>query len=149
MVDMNRYLEKYIREDLDQKIILLTGPRQVGKTTLSKMFYESFDYFSYDNPEHRPALLERSWDRGKDLIIFDELHKLKKWKSWDSGSIDRSQAMPQDRGVLETDVWKLPLPLWPVPRHSTCQISGTGFIDLRLRLLYSIYRAIWFRLIHE
>jgi predicted AAA+ superfamily ATPase len=91
---MNRYLEKYIREDLDQKIILLTGPRQVGKTTLSKMLYQNYDYFNYDNPEHRLALLERSWDRGKDLIIFDELHKLKKWKSWLKGIYDTEKRPP-------------------------------------------------------
>jgi predicted AAA+ superfamily ATPase len=91
---MNRYLEKYIREDLDQKIILLTGPRQVGKTTLSKMICQDYDYFNYDNPEHRLALLERSWDRKKDLVIFDELHKLKKWKSWLKGIYDTETRPP-------------------------------------------------------
>lgn len=62
---MTRSLEKYIREDLDKKIVLLTGPRQVGKTTFSRMLTPSFDYFNYDNPEHRLALLERSWDLEK------------------------------------------------------------------------------------
>ena len=33
---MKRYLEKYIKKDLREKIILLSGPRQVGKTTLAK-----------------------------------------------------------------------------------------------------------------
>jgi len=46
---MERYLKKYIKEDLDKKIILLTGPRQVGKTTLSKILKSDFDYFSFDN----------------------------------------------------------------------------------------------------
>jgi hypothetical protein len=32
MVAMNRYLEKYIQKDLKRKIVLLTGPRQTGKT---------------------------------------------------------------------------------------------------------------------
>jgi predicted AAA+ superfamily ATPase len=31
-----RYLEAPIREDLSQKMVLLAGPRQVGKTTLAK-----------------------------------------------------------------------------------------------------------------
>ena len=31
MVAMERYLKKYIQEDLDKKIILLTGPRQTRK----------------------------------------------------------------------------------------------------------------------
>lgn len=38
IVGMQRYLEKDILEDLKEKIVLLTGPRQTGKTTLSKMF---------------------------------------------------------------------------------------------------------------
>jgi DNA helicase TIP49 (TBP-interacting protein) len=49
---MKRYLEEYIRKDLKRKIILLTGPRQTGKTTLAKMLSHHFDYFNYDNAEH-------------------------------------------------------------------------------------------------
>ncbi len=37
MAAMKRYLEEYIRKDLQRKIILLTGPRQTGKTTLAKI----------------------------------------------------------------------------------------------------------------
>jgi hypothetical protein len=91
---MKRSLERYIREDLDKKIVLLTGPRQVGKTTLAKMLTPNYDYFNYDNPEHRLALLERSWDRGKNLVIFDELHKLKNWKSWLKGIYDTEKRPP-------------------------------------------------------
>lgn len=76
---MKRYITKYIQEDLNKKIILLTGPRQTGKTTLSKMLENNFDYFNYDNIDDRLDLQERSWDRSKPLIIFDELHKLKNW----------------------------------------------------------------------
>jgi len=85
---MKRSLLPNIRKDLEQKIILLSGPRQSGKTTLSKMITDSFDYFNYDYPEHRADLLEMSWDRQKDLVIFDELHKLPKWKSWIKGVYD-------------------------------------------------------------
>jgi predicted AAA+ superfamily ATPase len=74
---MKRYLEEYIRKDLQRKIILLTGPRQTGKTTLAKMLSHNFDYFNYDNAEHRLGLMEKSWDRSRELVIFDELHKLK------------------------------------------------------------------------
>ena len=49
IVVMKRYLEKYILEDLSKKIILLTGPRQTGKTTLSKMLKSDFDYFNFDS----------------------------------------------------------------------------------------------------
>jgi len=105
---MKRYLEKYILEDLKEKIVLLTGPRQTGKTTLSKMLLTGFDYFNYDNAEDRLSLLEKSWDRSKELIIFDELHKLKNWKSWLKGIYDKEGVPPAllVAGSAKLDVYK-------------------------------------------
>ena len=91
---MDRYLTPYIQQDLDKKIILLTGPRQTGKTTLSKMLKSDFDYFNYDDVDDRSSLQERSWDRSKPLVIFDELHKLKNWKSWVKGIYDKEGLPP-------------------------------------------------------
>ena len=91
---MKRYLEKYILKDLKKKIVLLSGPRQTGKTTLSKILMTGYDYFNYDSSEDRVGLLEKSWDRSKNLIIFDELHKLKNWKSWLKGIYDTEGVPP-------------------------------------------------------
>ena len=55
----------------------------------------NFDYLNFDNPEHRLGLIERSWDRSKDLIIFYELHKLKNWKSWLKGIYDTEGVQPR------------------------------------------------------
>ena len=101
---MERYLENFILDDLKKKIVLLTGPRQSGKTTLSKMLSDSFDYLNFDNPEHRLGLIERSWDRSRKLIIFDELHKLKNWKSWLKGIYDTEGVPP---GIIVTGSAKL------------------------------------------
>jgi predicted AAA+ superfamily ATPase len=105
---MKRYLEKYILKDLKKKIVLLTGPRQTGKTTLSKMLKTDFDYFNFDNPEDRLGLLEKSWDRSKDLIIFDELHKLKNWKSWLKGIYDTEGVAPSIivTGSAKLDIYR-------------------------------------------
>jgi uncharacterized protein len=105
---MKRYLTDYILDDLKKKIVLLTGPRQSGKTTLSKMLSNNFDYFNFDNPEHRLGLIERSWDRSKDLIIFDELHKLKNWKSWLKGIYDTEGVQPRIivTGSAKLDTYK-------------------------------------------
>ena len=105
---MNRYLEKYIQADLKKKIVLLTGPRQAGKTTLAKMLSESFDYFNYDNAEHRLELLGKSWDRAKPLVIFDELHKMKNWKSWLKGIYDTEKIPPSIivTGSAKLDAYK-------------------------------------------
>ena len=94
MVVMKRYLIKHIQEDLNKKIILLTGPRQTGKTTLSKMFTKEYDYFNFDNMDDRLGLQKQSWDRLKQLVIFDELHKLKNWKSWLKGIYDTEGIPP-------------------------------------------------------
>ena len=105
---MNRYLIESIRNDLARKIILITGPRQSGKTTLSRMLDEDFDYFNFDNPQHRLDLLDRSWDRKKSLIIFDELHKLKNWKSWIKGIYDTEGIPPSlvVTGSAKLDTYK-------------------------------------------
>ncbi len=58
------------------------------------MIEKSFDYFNYDNPEHRLSLMEKSWDRAKPLVIFDELHKMKNWKSWLKGINDTETIPP-------------------------------------------------------
>jgi predicted AAA+ superfamily ATPase len=39
---MERYLEEHIRRDMAKKIIILSGPRHVGKTTLFKQLVPSF-----------------------------------------------------------------------------------------------------------
>lgn len=85
---MERVLLKLIKNDLLKKIVFVTGPRQAGKTTLSQMIFSDYDYLNYDYAEHRLALQEKSWDRNKNLLIFDELHKMKNWKSWLKGVYD-------------------------------------------------------------
>lgn len=92
---MERYLKKYILQDLNEKIVLLTGPRQCGKTTLSKQLYSSFDYLNYDAVVSRLAIKDQSWDRNKRLIIFDELHKKNNWKRWLKGIYDTEGIPPE------------------------------------------------------
>ncbi|HAK50495.1 MAG TPA: ATPase [Gammaproteobacteria bacterium] len=96
---MKRYLEETLIEDLQQKIVLLTGPRQCGKTTLSLMLSDDCQYLNYDLAEHRLLVAEKSWDREKSLIILDELHKMASWKSWLKGIYDVEGIPP---GLLVT-----------------------------------------------
>jgi predicted AAA+ superfamily ATPase len=92
---MERTLQSYIQQDLPSKIILITGPRQCGKTTLAKQLYESYEYFNYDSVNSRLVLKEQSWDREKRLIIFDELHKMNGWKRWLKGIYDTEGIPPE------------------------------------------------------
>jgi len=86
---MRRYLDKYVKQLSTEKIVLLTGARQCGKPALAKQFYSEFDYFNFDAAEDRLALKQKSWDRTKPLIIFDELHKMREWKRWIKGVYDK------------------------------------------------------------
>ncbi len=96
MVGMKRSLEIPIQKDLNEKIVLLSGPRQVGKTTLSKSLYpQNVEYFNVDNEEHRLLIRKMAWRRDCDLVIFDELHKLKKWKNWIKGVYDTDGVRPR------------------------------------------------------
>ncbi len=91
---MKRYLEKPIIRDLKEKIVLLSGPRQVGKTTLSRQLLSSHVYLNHDSPRDRKIIYSQEWDRQASLIVFDELHKMKKWKSAIKGVYDTEGIPP-------------------------------------------------------
>lgn len=94
MKDLIRSISPQVQKDLLKKMILIAGPRQCGKTTLSKSLGKHFDYLNYDNLDDRADILARKWERKKDLIIFDELHKMPKWKAWLKGVYDKEGATP-------------------------------------------------------
>jgi len=96
---MIRYLEESIRKDLREKIVLLSGPRQVGKTTLSKQLIEPYVYLSFDAAADRRLIADEAWDKTAGLVVFDELHKMKKWKTWLKGVYDTRGVPP---GILVT-----------------------------------------------
>lgn len=83
-----RSVEPFIKEFIDEKLILLTGPRQVGKTYLSQHLDKKFQYFNFDALESRREMLEKSWLRDGNLLVFDEIHKMRRWKQWLKGIYD-------------------------------------------------------------
>ena len=87
---MKRYLDFEIQKDLDSKLVILTGPRQVGKTTLSRHLatQDGYQYLNWDIPNDRQILQAGSWDTKVPLLIFDEIHKMPNWKTWLKGVAD-------------------------------------------------------------
>lgn len=83
-----RYLTQEIRLLCEKKLILLSGPRQVGKTTLAKSLFDEYSYYNYDIKEDFRIFSKNEWDRSAKFLIFDELHKMRKWKSWLKGIVD-------------------------------------------------------------
>ncbi|MBK9041553.1 MAG: ATP-binding protein [Bdellovibrionales bacterium] len=90
---MDRYLKAALLKDLSKKIVIITGPRQVGKTTLSKALLRDFDYYNYDNPQDRKRIHQSDVDFSYRPLILDELHKMRQWKRWLKGHFDTRTAI--------------------------------------------------------
>jgi predicted AAA+ superfamily ATPase len=76
-----RSVQPFVERDLENKIVLLSGTRQVGKTFLSRaLFQGSQTYLNFDQPKNRAILREQSWDRQSALLVLNEIHKWRDWK---------------------------------------------------------------------
>jgi uncharacterized protein len=92
-----RYLTRAISEDAlaKRKIAFVSGPRQVGKSTLARSLLTSeLNYYLYDEPGFR-----RAWARSAEEalasrtlgpVVLDEIHKDRKWKTKLKGLYDKS-----------------------------------------------------------
>ena len=74
-------------------MVFIGGPRQVGKTTLALSFLRSADesdpaYLNWDNLEHRSRILNGILPSGQNLVIFDEIHKMARWRGLIKGLYD-------------------------------------------------------------
>jgi predicted AAA+ superfamily ATPase len=86
-----RYVAPYIKQDLSKKMVFLGGPRQCGKTTLAQSLLGEFQqsiYLNWDDEQQKRQILDRRWVEDNKLIVLDELHKFKRWKSWIKGVYD-------------------------------------------------------------
>jgi hypothetical protein len=80
-------------------MIFVVGPRQVGKTTLCKELVSEYEYFNWDNQDHRTLIISGPGKIGEEIglnklqekhktVIFDEIHKYSKWKEFLKGFFD-------------------------------------------------------------
>lgn len=91
---MYRKQIKQIIKDLNKKIVFIVGPRQVGKTWLSKEIGKKFTntvYLNYDRSEDRQIIRNEAWPKKTELLILDELHKMKEWKNYLKGIFDTKE----------------------------------------------------------
>ncbi len=99
---MERYLDTRILNDLTRKLVVLTGPRQVGKTTLARQLMQTWpgaQYLNWDVLPDRGVLERQSWSPRAPLLVFDEIHKMPGWKTWLKGVAD---GRPAGQRVLVT-----------------------------------------------
>lgn len=98
---MKRYLDDRVRADLARKMVFLTGPRQVGKTTLSRelVVQQGGQYLNYAVAADRAMILHQRWSPQAPLLVLDEIHKMPGWKAWLKGVYD---GKPQAQQLLVT-----------------------------------------------
>jgi predicted AAA+ superfamily ATPase len=83
----------HIKKDLENKMVFIGGPRQVGKTTLATSFLNKYydghpAYLNWDNELSRKIIQKGEWSKKEPLIILDEIHKRKGWQSFVKGIWD-------------------------------------------------------------
>ena len=105
---MERIYGNLLREHLrdNRQMALLTGPRQVGKTTLTRLLGAEAGeatyvatYLNWDNADDRQLMLQgvdavaqraqlQVLSERPSLLVFDEIHKFPDWKNWIKGFFD-------------------------------------------------------------
>jgi hypothetical protein len=91
---VTRVIEEFCLDDLKKKMVFISGPRQVGKTTLAKNLLSRRGegvYLNFDNADDRKRILNSRWPQGPGLVVLDEIHKYQRWKRFVKGEYDKHQ----------------------------------------------------------
>jgi len=147
---MDRYLSAPVRADLAKKLVFLVGPRQVGKTTLAKTLmadYPRAQYFNWDVAGDSRIILDQTWSPRAKLVVLDEIHKMRDWKTYLKGAWDgreKGQALLVT-GSARMDTFRqsgeslagryFTLRMHPVSVREWCVASGATPEDALDRLL--------------
>ncbi|MCC6663004.1 MAG: ATP-binding protein [Polyangiaceae bacterium] len=88
-----RYLFSPIDADLEEKMVFLSGPRQVGKTTLALELIGAADarhpgYLNWDDVRAKPRIRSGELPPGERRVVLDEIHKYARWRGLVKGLYD-------------------------------------------------------------
>ena len=114
-----RIYDKIISQSLEnfRQMVFLSGPRQVGKTTVAKAYADC--YLNWDNDSAKQLILSGQekvgayceLDRARadmPVIAFDEIHKYPRWKQFLKGFFDEYEKSCRiiATGSARMDVYK-------------------------------------------
>ena len=87
-----RYIDRITREFLKERIVLIGGPRQVGKTTFAKGFIANDEqYYNWDSLLDREKIKKNQIQFKDKVIVLDEVHKFKLWRNILKGAYDKNK----------------------------------------------------------
>jgi hypothetical protein len=80
-MDVDRYLKTSVGEWLDQRMVFIGGPRQVGKTFLARQYISSAeDCFSWEHLADREQIRSHRFPSGSRTLVLDEVQKDPLWR---------------------------------------------------------------------
>lgn len=94
---IRRDIEPCVKDDLNKKMVFVSGPRQCGKTTLAqKILAESSAgevcaYLNWDFGEDRENILREQFPARAGLLVLDEIHKYSRWRQMVKGLLRLSK----------------------------------------------------------
>jgi len=89
----SRSIEPALAEFAREKFVLLSGPRQVGKSTLAQSWLgkqRQGESLSWDSPIDRKRILDNEPFASVGALVLDELHKYARWKAYLKGLYDKA-----------------------------------------------------------
>ena len=119
MTYINRIYDSVLAGHLaeDRQMVFFSGPRQVGKTTVSRQAGDF--YLDWDNRNHQELILKgpeavaqycqlNVASEKPVIIVFDELHKFSRWKNFLKGLFDtyEKQCRIVVTGSAKMDVYR-------------------------------------------
>jgi hypothetical protein len=141
-----RFLNRFLPEPKKKRLLVLTGARQTGKTTLAKLRYPELSYINLDAPEDREKLRNlpaSSWSQTIGNAIIDEAQKepvvFEKVKyAYDQGGISFSLLLGSSQILLlkkirESLAGRVALyELWPLLMSEVAQDDDSSLKTLPL-----------------